>query len=198
MICAIALCGWTRLGLAQDATPLDSDKALMIARRCTEAVAKLRDLPLKVTPDVEKCRGVEAHDRAGLVIPDVKLSSDTLRKLDREIVPVGMLYLHRVTPIVVEQAVSADQQRKVEIAADDQKAVVSAWQLGVTRVADRNVLVVYGSAKAPLLVTTLIETTDTGDAPLALNVQAAGDNRGVLLLTIAREYRAAIPVAGQD
>jgi len=113
-------------------------------------------------------------------------------------VPVGMLYLHRVTPIVVEQAVSADQQRRVEIADGDQKATVSVWQLGVTRVADRNVLVVYGSGKVPLLVTTLVETADTRDALLALDVQPAGDNRGAMLLTIAREYRAAIPVAGQD
>jgi hypothetical protein len=183
---------------AQDVKPIDPDKALKIARLCTEATAKLADLPLTITPDVDKCLGVEADNRAGLVVPDAKLSPEAIAKAGGDVVPVGILYLHRVTPVVVERAVPADQQRVIEITAGDKKAAVSAWLLGMTRVADCAVLVVYTNGKAPAIVTTLIETADTRDSPVALDAQSAGEGRAVLLLTIAGKYRAALHLTGQD
>jgi hypothetical protein len=147
---------------------------------------------------VEKCQGIEADKRAGLVVPDAKLSPEAIKKVGGDIVPVGILYLHRVTPVVVEQAVPADQQRAIEIAEGDKKAAVSAWLLGVAKVADRAVLVVYTNGKTPAIVTTLIETADTRDNPVALEAQPAGERRAALLLTIAGKYRAAIHVTAQD
>lgn len=186
------------LSLAQEAKRFEPDEAKKIAQILTEASSKLDNPPLKITADLDKSMGLAADNRGALVVPDSSLKLDALKKLDKEIVPLGMLYVHRVTPIVADQAVPADQHRTVEVTIKDKNAKVTVLHLGAAKVADRLVLLVYASGKAPVLVTTLVATTDAKDHPLDLEARKSGDNQATMLLTVLGNYRAAFNVAGQD
>src|SRR5437763_6820097 len=75
---------------AQDVQKLDAEKAKKFAVILADAAAKLPDRPLAVTPDNERGVGLEKQKHGVLLVPDAKLSLDALKKLDKEILPLGM------------------------------------------------------------------------------------------------------------
>lgn len=198
---AVALLGsllLPALAVAEDAKRIEGEEAQKIAKLLTEASGKLRDLPLKVTPDVEKSVGLRGGDRGAILVPATGLKPEALKAADKEVVPLGMMYARGVTLVVAGQSLAATEHRTVEVTVKEQATKISVMQLGVTKVAGRMVLLVYAGGKEPALVTTLVETTDTKDLPLELEAQKAGDGQANLLLTVLGRYRAAIVVAQQD
>jgi hypothetical protein len=96
------------------------------------------------------------------------------------------------------QSVPEDQQRTIEVSIKDKNAKLSVLHLGVAKVADRPVLLVWTNGKAPALVTTLVETDDAKDYPLDLDAQKVGGNEARLIATVLGRYRAAFNIAAQD
>lgn len=186
---------------ADDATRLDDEKAQLIAKLCTAADAAAKNAaPLKIAPDLERAVGFDLKKRAVLALPTRNLTAATIAKADKEIVPVGVLYMYRITPVVADDPLGADRLRTFDIKPQDGKPelTISAAQLAVTRVAGRLVLLVYAGAKEPVVVTTLVESGEAGDVPLDLEVAAAGEGRGLLIVRAFGKYRAAITVAALD
>jgi hypothetical protein len=184
--------------LADEVKRVEGDEARKLAQTFTEASNKLDNLPVKVTPDLDKSMGLGAKQRALFVVPDSGLKPDALKKVDREVVPLGLLYTHRITLVVAEQSVPAEQHRTVEVSIKDQKAKFMVMQLAVTKVAGRLVLLVFTDGKAPALVTTLVETEDAKDHPLDLQAGKGKDNQAAVILTVLGRFRAAFHVSGQD
>ena len=183
---------------AQEPKKLEGEEAKKIATRLTEASAKLENTPFKVTPDIEKAGGLAAKKHVALLLPDTGLKLDTLKKIDREIVPLGLLYTHKMTLVVADQSLPEDQQRTVEIEVKNEKAKIAVMHLAAAKVAGRLVLLVYTNGKTPAMVTTLAETEDAKDLPLDVEGKKAASNQATLLVTVLGKYRAAISVAGQE
>jgi hypothetical protein len=179
---------------------VEGEKAEQIARLIGEAVKKSdKAAPVKVTPNFARAVGLAARDRGGLVVPDTKLSADAFRKLDKGIVPVGMLYLSRVTLVNADEPVTADGYHTVEVTKDGTTRTIAVLHLAATKVEGRLVLLVYTNSKTPLVVTSLVEVNEGGDFPLNLEArQGGGDSRAIALLTIAGKYRATLPIAAAD
>ena len=183
---------------AQEIQAIDSGKALKIAKLAVEATTAL-NLPLAVTPKIERAAGIEGDKRAALLIPDANFSAKSIAGVrDGEIVSIGMLITHRLTPLVVERAVPAARQLQIDVAEGDQRAEISVWIVGLTKVAGQPALLLYGNAPSPVMVTTLVESDSSQDALLAIDVERTGDQRAAFVLTVAGSHRAAIHVTGQD
>jgi len=184
---------------ADEVKNLEGDEAKKLAQTFTEASNKLDNLPVKVTPDLDKSMGLAAKQRVLFVVPDSNLKLDALKKLDKQIVPLGLLYTHRITPVVAEQAVPAEQHRTVEVSIKNKDVKIAVMQLAATKVADRLVLLAYTNGKTPALVTALVETEDAKDQPLHLEARkGGGDGQAVVVVTVLGRYRASFHVAAQD
>jgi hypothetical protein len=171
------------------------NKAETAAKRLDEALRKTaKPGPLKVTPDLKKAVGLAARDRGGLVIPDAKLSAETLKKIDREIVPIGVLYALGVT-VVGDEPVPAEQHQLVEVTQDGRTMTAAVLHLAATRVAGRLALLVYAKDSRPLLITTLHDANEASEYPIDLEARGAGDDRATLTLKILGAYRAHLTLA---
>lgn len=184
---------------AQEVDALDESKALKVARLCVEASRGLADLPVEVTPSVEDAVGIEGDKRAALVIPDAKLSVESIAAIgEGEIMPAGVMFLHRLAPLVVERALAERRQRVLTVSEGGQQAAISMWPLAVGKVGGQPVLLVYASGASPAIVTTLVMTDAASSHNVTLAAERAGDQRAAFVITVAGSYRAAIPVTRQD
>ncbi len=196
-----ALCGclsWATTAAADDPQRLEADKVKEVIGPLIEAFAKLADLPLKLELDSKRATGLSAGKVVALVVPDARLTADLLKKLDREVVPLGVLFVHKVTPIVAEQAVAAGEHRTVEVTIRGKEVSVTVLPLAAARVAGRLVLLVYTGGKTPALVTELVEAEENSDWPLDVQARAVGNSRGALVVNVLGRHRAAFPVTGQE
>ena len=183
---------------AQDVQAIDSAKALKIAKLAVEATSGL-NLPIDVAPKIERATGIEGDKRAALLIPDANFSPESITGLrDGEIVSVGMLLTHRLSPLVVERAIPASRQLQIDVAEGEQRATISVWLVGLAKVAGQPALLLYGNAPSPVIVTTLVESEKSRDGVLMIDVERSGDQRAVFVFTVAGTHRAAIHVTGQD
>jgi hypothetical protein len=182
--------------LAQEAKRIDPDKAKVIATPLVEAAKKL-DLPFKLTLDADKGTGVHADKAVGFILPSTKLTEDAIKKLDKEPVPIGILFTHKVTLVIADQPVPADQHRSTEITVGNDTVTVNVMPLAIGKVAGRLVLLVYTKDKTPALVTELVESAEKSEFPIDLDARRVGDNRAAAIINVLSRYRAAIQVAGQ-
>ena len=177
---------------AQDPERVDADLAKKIGAIVAQEAAKLKDLPLAIAADPDKSTALKAGERAGLLMPDAKLSLDLLKKADKEIVPIGQFFLHGVTLMAGDKALPADKLRMFDT---EQKKSISLQQLGVAKVGGRLALVVYAGEKTPAIVTTLHDVDDPKDLPLELDVRRMGESQGMIVLTVLGKYRAMFGIA---
>ncbi|HLQ47244.1 MAG TPA: hypothetical protein VK137_21040 [Planctomycetaceae bacterium] len=187
-----------RWAAAEDAKRIESDKVAKIAATLVAATSGLSDLPVKVTADTQRAMGVTGQDRGGVLVPDSRLTAEALKKVDKDVLPIGLLFLHRITLSVAEQATPADQHRQITVTVEDETVNVFVLPLAVTRVADRLVLLVYTNRKEPAVVTTLVDFNESKDLPLEMEARPAQDQRATLLFSILGRYRAAADVVAQD
>ena len=182
----------------EDAKRLESDKVGKIASTLVAATSGMTDLPVKVTPDVQRAMGLVAQDRGGVLVPDSRLTAEALKKVDQDVLPIGLLFLHRITPSVAEQTIATDQHRQVTVTIDDKSVTVFVLPLAVTRVANRLVLLVYTNRKEPAVVTTLVDFNESKELPLEMEARPTQDQRATLLLSILGRHRAAFGVVAHD
>jgi hypothetical protein len=183
---------------AQDVKRIEADKVVKIAATLVAATSGMSDLPVKVKADTQRAMGVSAQERGGVLVPDSGLTAEALKKVDKDLLPIGWLFLYRITPSVADLTTAADQHRQITVTIDDKSVTVFALPLAVTRVADRLVLLVYTNRKEPAIVTTLVEYSESKDLPLEMEPRPGQDQRATLLLSLLGKYRAGFDVVAQD
>lgn len=197
LLVALCLCA-ASFAKADDIERFDSEMAQKIGKALTEATNKITDLPVKLALNEKQATGFKAKNVGLLIVPDSKLTADALKKIDKEVLPVGVLYLRKMTPVVADEPVPADKQREIEVTVGTNSAVVTVMPLAATRVAGRLVLLGYAKGKTPALVTDLVEIDEKIDLPVEVTARKAGDNRGMLVVNALGKYRATILMAPQE
>lgn len=192
-LCLLAMS--TSACLAQDVERVDADKVMKFAKPLADLAADTKDLPVKVTPDATKAMAIAKGDRAALIIPDAKLTRETLETIDRNIVPAGYLFLHKITPTIAGSPLPLGQHRTVDFEHDGKTMTVAVLPLAIGKIAGRTVLLVYTNEKSATHVTPLYAHDTAGDLPLELDAQPGGEGRASLLINILGKHRAAIGVA---
>ena len=176
---------------AQEALP--RDEALKIACQLCRNVPKMLATPIATDPDVKWPVGIRGDNRGLLVFPETKLRLAEFAKAGTEVMPVGQLWLLKVTPVVAGQPARADKLLLVNVDGDQTGVTPALCALGVRKAADgRLELLVYGKDKEPLLHTPLMPLSGEQADPIAVSVSLEGD--GLLItLKILGKYTASFP-----
>jgi hypothetical protein len=162
VVISLALCA----GLARAQEQLPQEHAQKAAQLVAAEAAKLTDAQLKTDVDTDKPFGLKKGERAGLVIPDRKLSAEQLGKAGKEVVPVGQLWMKALTPVVGGNATPADRLRLMTVKANDQDHELVLLLLGARKGADGKLqLLVYAKEKEPLLSLPLEAMDRTQEQP---------------------------------
>lgn len=184
---------------AQNAEKIEPEKAREYGKALVAELKKQNDLPFALDADTEKAIGIHADKRGALVVPDKRASAAAIQKADKTVVPLGTLFLYRITPISAETPIAPGSHRSVEVTMEDgNKATIHVLHLGAMQVAGRPVLVAYTSGKTPTIVAELVESSDGRGEPIDVDGAQVGGNRAALTLAIAGRYRASLHMTSQD
>ena len=164
---------------------------------CNEA-DRLVDPPFRIAANTDAALGMQGDNRGLLIVPDANLTAEKLKKLDNEVLPLGLLFTHNISPVMADKVIAASQQVAVELIKPDGKVPLHVTHLAATRVAGQLVLLAYTKSSEPPLITTLVEIEETVSAALTVAAHRISEKRGILLLTAFGRYRATIEIADMN
>lgn len=150
--------------------------------------------PIRVDADLK--RPVVGHDGdyGVMILPETKLNAATLEKAGRDVVPIGQLWLRKLTPMANGSAVDASDLQLVRVWHEGQEARVPFCLLGVRRTeAGPLELVVYGRGAKPIVQSTLAKSTRNQSLPIELTAERESES-GRLTLHLVGQYSATLSV----
>jgi hypothetical protein len=195
ILAAITCLAVVAVGLAQDRLPQEETKGY--AKLCLEQATNLTDLPLKMDVDPDKPCAVRGEGGGAMVIPDKKLSKETLEKAGKDVKSVGQLWLRKWTPVVGGKAIPNDQLGIVTVTIYDKDRPMTLLFLGV-RKGKALELVVYTKESEPLMVLPLKEFGSVVELPLELEWKRGEKDGDLLTLNVLGKYQAVVTIARQE
>jgi hypothetical protein len=178
---------------------LSREEALKYAAAVSADAKQLKGTPIATDVDTKKPVAFLEDDYGGMLLPQKNLSAESLAQVGKEeVVPVGQLWLHKLTPMCDGEAVASGKLRLVTVSADGSEATVPQCALGARRNAQGALeLVVFGKDKRPILAVPL-KTIDTKqDLPLDMVAERESDS-GRLTVKILGKYQATFQVTELD
>jgi hypothetical protein len=181
----------------------DSDPlAKQVVEYLMEGLKKVSDAPVKMEADAEKAvllynAGLEM---GAAFLPHKGLSEESLKKSDKEVAPLGVLFLYHLTPAVDKKPVEKDKIRTISIAVEGQDLQVPTYYMGVKTEADgKRHLLVYGKDnKEPLLKVSLDDKETDGDRPVVIEAKNVGGGEGALNVNALKKFQAIVPLKGSS
>ncbi len=111
-----------------------------------------------------------------MVIPDAKLTKESIAKLGTDVIPVGQLWLRKWHYVVKGKTVSRNQVRKVTVLIDEKNRPMSLFLLGIRKGNTAPELVIFGQKNEPLQILPLKKLDLIQELPLEMEWQR-GDNQ---------------------
>lgn len=173
-----------------------------LAKIVPHALARVADfdnLPIKVDADGDKPFGMKIKDYAAAIIPDKALTKESLAKVGKDIIPVGQLWLSKLSPAVKEATTPNAKLRLVTLNIKDVDHKLPLLLLGVRQQGENGLeLIIYAKAKEPLLTLPLKLSGTTQNYPLEINMREGTTTLGVIEINILGAYQAVLPVGEQE
>lgn len=164
------------LAAAQAQQNATREEALKAAFALSADLKQMLGTPIPTDPDVKRPVAVREGDRGALVLPECKLSADTLAKAGKDVVPVGQLYLHRVKLQGDSEPPKPDKLLTITVG----ERSVQLHALGISKTADDKLeLLIYGKDKEPLQRVALKPISGKPENPIELSGEQ--QNGGALL-----------------
>jgi hypothetical protein len=193
LVAIVALVGATHFVSAQE--QLLRREALKYAFMLGDDLRTLQGTPIVTDVDLKQPVAVRDGDYGALVLPEAKLSAETLVTTGDKIVPVGQLWLCRLTPIRNGEAVPAGELRVVNFELECTSSSAAQLTLGVKGGATGDLeLLVFGKDKLPLLTLKLKKTASLAAAPISMTAARVNDEAGRITLSILGRYEASLMV----
>src|SRR5260370_1087000 len=165
---------------AQEPQRIEDDKAKEAAKLLVDAIAKLT-LPVKTSLDGKSGTGLHAGKAGAFLVPDTKLTADALKKHEKGVLPLGVLFVtDSLTLVSGDKPVAAKEHLTAEITINNETAKVNVLTLAAARVADRLVLLVYAKDKKPVVVAELNEAEEKSDHVLDVSARKQEEKRAAL------------------
>lgn len=194
VIAGLTLCGALSLVSAQEVVP--REEALKVVLITHLDLKLSASLPIRIDADLKYPYAVRAGEHGAMVVPETKLSAQTLAKAGSEPVPVGELWLRKANLLRDGQPVAADRLNLVNFPRETSGAPLFA--LAVRQAKEGQLeLLFYGKAKEPVLAVPLKKVEATQQYPLELTGETQGD-QGLLTLRLVGKYEAAFILGKQD
>jgi hypothetical protein len=174
------------------------EEALKYAFFISLNLKEMLNTPIATDPDVKRPVALKDGDYGGMSFPETKLSPDTFAKAGKEVVPVGQLWMRKLSPLVNGQVVPVGKLKMVHVAVGDQEGDVAHCALGAQKTADGGFeLLVYGKTKEPIARVPLKPISGTQENPLEMSAERQGDG-GLLTLKFAGKYQAELTVTDPE
>lgn len=173
---------------------LSREEALPYARAVSSDAKQLNGTPIATDVDAQQPVVMKDEDYGGMVLPQKNLKVETIAQAGETAVPIGQLWLQKLTPMCNGEAVAKASLRLVTVRAEGEEVTAPQCALAVRRNAGGNLeLLVFGKSKQPLLTTALKPLDVIQSMPLDLAAEREGD-AGKITLKILGKYQAAMSV----
>jgi len=181
---------------AQD-NRLPQDEARRFAKLCVEQTT-LTDPQIKTDVDPDKACAEKGEGGGAMVIPDKKLSKEVIGKAEKEIVPVGQLWLRKWTTVVKGKPTPKDKLRVMTVKIDDKDRPMPLLLLGIRQTGEKDLeLVVYAKDSEPQQVLPLKKLDQIQALPVDLEWQRGEKNVDSLTITIMGQFQAVLSITRQ-
>lgn len=179
---------------AQAQEILPREEAMKLALVATLAAPSTADAPIQVDADLK--RPLAGHDEEFglLILPETKLNAAALEAAGKTPVPLGQLWLRKLTPMVDGGPVESSAHRMVTIQHEGETHRVPLCLLGARKTdAGGLELLVYGKGKEPLARVPLQKIERKQQLPIEISAERESDS-GRLTFFIAGRYEATLRV----
>ena len=190
----IALTVVMTIHLASAQERLAREEALKYAFLVSVDLKQLQGTPIPTDVDLKQPVVVYEGDHGGMLLPEAKLTSEAFAKAGDKIVPIGQLWLRKLTPMRDGSALASDKLRVATVKHKDQDVSLAQCALGVRRNhSDALELLVFGKDKEPLVILPLKRMDAPQELPLDFTAERTGD-AGCLTIKILGKYEAKLMV----
>lgn len=188
----------TTLQLVSAQEKLSREEALPYAQAVSADAKQLNGTPIATDVDAQQPVVMKDADYGGMVLPQKNLKVEAIAKAGETAVPIGQLWLQKLTPMKNGEAIAKDSLRLVTVRAEGEEVTAPQCALAVRRNAGGNLeLLVYGKSKEPVLTVALKPLDAVQSMPLDLAAERDGDV-GNLTLKILGKYQAKLSVTELD
>jgi hypothetical protein len=175
------------------------EEAQRIAKMLTKHAEKVESVQFKTDVDKEKPFGVREGDLGAMVLPDKKLSEETLTKAGKVVTPIGHLWMRKLTPFADGATTPNDKLRILTITTPNNEEVkLPFFLLGVRKNGDGLELLVFGKDKEPVAKLPLKKGSVQQELPMELEGKHGENDTGVITINILGKYQAVLTVKGQE
>ncbi len=166
----IALAGAVQLAVAQEQLP--REEALKYALAVSLDLSQLQGTPIPTDVDLKRPVALRDGEYGGLFLPESKLSAQSIANAGEKIVPIGQLWLHRLTPVLDNQPVSTEKLRMANVSIEGSDVRVPQLTLGVRKTSAGELeLVVLGKTADPVVAVPLAAVETKSQDPLSLEAE---------------------------
>jgi len=179
----------------QDLEVVPEEIAQQVVEASVEELKKVTDAPFKVEVDASKSTVVGGLEVGGIAfLAHKNVTEDALKKSDKEVAPLGVLGLYRLSLLADKKTVPADKLRAGIIVIEGTTLEVSFCFVGVKTEQDgKRQLLIYGKDKEPLVKLPLSDFETKVDRPVAIECKV-GNGDGTLHLNVLRKFQAIVPL----
>jgi len=189
---AVALLVTLQLVSAQE--KVTREEALGYAKAACADTKQLAGTPIPTDVDTQQPVAIREGEYGSMVLPQKRLKAEAIAEASETPLPVGQLWLHNLTPMKDDRAISEEKLRIATVELEGSETRVPQCTLAVRRNGDGKLeLLVYGKANEPLLVTPLKGIDAKQNLPVDMSAQR-GDDSGRITLKILGKYEASIQV----
>jgi len=173
---------------------LPREEALKYAFIVAGDLKQLQATPIPTDVDIKQPVAIHDGDFGGMVLPEAKLNADAIAKAGEKTVPLGQVWLLKLTPMKDGEAVAASKLRMVTLSHEGDSAKVAQCALGAQRSASGALeLLVFGKDKDPVAKVPLKTMDGKQDVPIDLSAERESDS-GKVTFNILGKYTATISV----
>lgn len=167
---AIALAAFgatSTASLAQEVLP--RDEALRLAFLVAQHEPSAKTAPIQVDSDLKRPFAAHEDDYGAMVLPETKLTAATFEAAGKDVIPVGQLWLRKLTPMVNGYGLDGSQVPLVNIWYEGESNRIPLCLLGARKTDVGGLeLLVFGKGKEPVLRVPLARSTRTQSLPIEL------------------------------
>lgn len=182
----------TAAALADEIEAAPLEEAQKAAHKVAANLPSLADAPIVIDADFDKPHLIKSGGAGVMIIPDKKLTAETLAAARETPVPVGQLWMLKATIAEHGHAFAADKTRRIVVEDGDKELPLQLFLLGAAKNAQGTLdLIVFSKDKTPLLRVLLAKDPDASpQLPAELSGRKNDEDSATLTLRFAGPYQA--------
>lgn len=173
---------------------LSRETALKYAALVGADSKQLLGTPIPTRVDLDQPVALHDGDYGGMVLPETKLAAEALTKAGDKVVPIGQLWLLKLTPMLDNEAIASEQLRLATVKRGDDEVTLPQCALGAQRNKSGGLdLLVFGKGKEPLLRAPLKSIDAKQESPIEIDAERGSDSAEITVKILGK-YEARLHV----